>query len=359
MSFFNSLQQYVSDSVASLSLSPKRFSFSREDSGSGTTGRSGSTGSVTSTTNTNSTAQQSTTPHGFPKVVPSPGTVTSSHGRSLSTRRRTLECTSVPGLTVHPAAGSVSGSTSPRRVGSFRRSAGSADRPPLMFCRRRPSWPEVDIQATSGVQETDGSFFESFTALSWKQENRRLIVLQDVELRAKEQPPPSRDMTLASSQAYRLPKRELEQLYIEVLYTIANTVGASTGQYVHYKEDLYKYAQEAFGVPPDQHRAYLNIACEEKPPIVILSVVVVEAEGLEAKDANGFSDPYCMLGIQPGNTGAPLSPQTNLTAHSPHTPPASPRQTTRALSDGGETENSHHEKLRKHHRFHRFWKSDE
>ncbi|KAF3430861.1 hypothetical protein E2986_05529 [Frieseomelitta varia] len=129
---------------------------------------------------------------------------------------------------------------------------------------------------------------------------------------------------------------QLEQLYIEVLYTVANTVGASTGQYAHYKEDLYRYAQEAFGVPQDQHRRYLNIASEEKPPIVVLSVVVVEAEGLEAKDANGFSDPYCMLGIQPGNTGAPLSPQTNLTAHSPHTPPASPRQATRALSDGAQ-----------------------
>ncbi|XP_076763974.1 BAI1 associated protein 3 isoform X3 [Xylocopa sonorina] len=351
MSFFNSLQQYVSDSVASLSLSPKRFSFSREDSGSTATGRSGSTGSVTGTTNTNSTAQQST-PHGYPKVVPPPGTTTvSTHGRSLSTRRRTLECTSVSGLAVHPAAGSASGSTSPRRVGSFRRSTGSGDRPPLMFCRRRPSWPEVDIQATSGVQETDGSFFESFTALSWKQENRRLVVLQEVEARAKEPPPPSRDNGLMSSQSYRFTKKELEQLYIEVLYTIANTVGASTGQYAHYKEDLYRYAQEAFGVPQDQHRRYLNIASEEKPPIVVLSVVVVEAEGLEAKDANGFSDPYCMLGIQPGNTGAPLSPQTNLTAHSPHTPPASPRQATRALSDGGETENSHHEKLRKHHSF--------
>ncbi|XP_053994233.1 BAI1-associated protein 3 isoform X3 [Hylaeus volcanicus] len=348
MSFFNSLQQYVSDSVASLSLSPKRFSFSREDSGASTTGRSGSTGSVTGTTNANSNAQQST-PHGYPKVVPPPGTVIpSSHGRSLSTRRKTLECTSAQGLTVHPATGSASGSTSPRRVGSFRRSTGSSDRPPLMFCRRRPSWPEVDIQATSGVQETDGSFFESFTALSWKQENRRLVVLQEVEARAKE-PPPSRDSSLASSQ-YRFNKK-LEQLYIEVLYTIANTVGASTGQYAHYKEDLYRYAQEAFRVPQDQHRRYLSIASEEKPPIVILSVVVVEAEGLEAKDANGFSDPYCMLGIQPGNTGAPLSPQTNLTAHSPHTPPASPRQATRALSEGGETENSHNEKLRKHHSF--------
>ncbi|CAK9797159.1 BAI1-associated protein 3 [Anthophora quadrimaculata] len=349
MSFFNSLQQYVSDSVANLTLSPKRFSFSREDSGSNATGRSGSTGSVTGTTNTNSTAQQST-PHGYPKVVPPPGTVTSTHGRSLSTRRRTLECTSAPGLTVHPAAGSASGSTSPRRVGSFRRSTGSGDRPPLMFCRRRPSWPEVDIQATSGIQDTDGSFFESFTALSWKQQNRRLVVLQEVEARAKEPPPPSRDTSLTTS-SYRFTKKELEQLYIEVLYTVANTVGASTGQYAHYKEDLYRYAQEAFGIPQDQHRRYLNIASEEKPPIVVLSVVVVEAEGLEAKDANGFSDPYCMLGIQPGNTGAPLSPQTNLTAHSPHTPPASPRQATRALSDGGETENSHHEKLRKHHSF--------
>jgi len=57
---------------------------------------------------------------------------------------------------------------------------------------------------------------------------------------------------------------QIEQLYIEVLYTIANTVGASTGQYAHYKEDLYRYAQEAFGIPPDQHRRYLNIASEEK-----------------------------------------------------------------------------------------------
>ncbi|TGZ52580.1 Uncharacterized protein DBV15_10505 [Temnothorax longispinosus] len=147
-----SLQEYVTNSVASFSLSPKRFSFSREDS-KGETGRSGSTGSVTSTTNTSTAAAQQATPHGFPKVVPPPGTVTSSHTRSLSARRRTLECTPASGLTVHPATGS--GATSPRRVGSFRRSGGSSDRPPLMFCRRRPSWPEVDIQATSGSFETE------------------------------------------------------------------------------------------------------------------------------------------------------------------------------------------------------------
>ncbi|KAK2576361.1 hypothetical protein KPH14_005712 [Odynerus spinipes] len=380
MSFFNSLQQYVSDSVASFGLSPKRFSFSREDSSGTAGGRSGSSGSIV---NDNSSAHQST-PHGFPKVVPPPGTTVSSSPhtltRSLSTRRRTLDCTAAPGLNVHPVAaaaaaaaaasastgandgsacGSVCGpicgnsATSPRRVGSFRRSTAgsSSDRPPLMFCRRRPSWPEVDVQATSGVQETDGSFFESFTALSWKQENRRLVALQEVEARAKEPPSSSSEMNINSSQSCRLNKEEIEKLYVEVLYTIANTVGASTGQYAHYKEDLYGYAQEAFGIPQDQHRRYLDIASKEKPPIVVLSVIVIEAEGLEAKDANGFSDPYCMLGIQPGNTSVPLSPQTNLSAHSPHTPPASPRQTARALSDGGENDNSHHEKLRKHHSF--------
>lgn len=67
---------------------------------------------------------------------------------------------------------------------------------------------------------------------------------------------------------------QLEQLYIEVLYTIANTVGASTGQYAHYKEDLYRYAQEAFGVPPDQHRRYLNIASEEKVRFIVFFPII-------------------------------------------------------------------------------------
>ena len=39
--------------------------------------------------------------------------------------------------------------------------------------------------------------------------------------------------------------------------------------------------------------------CSLQPPIVILNCLVAEAEALEAKDANGFSDPYCMLGIRP------------------------------------------------------------
>lgn len=62
---------------------------------------------------------------------------------------------------------------------------------------------------------------------------------------------------------------------------------APGGQYAHYKEDLYLYGQRAFNMPPDRHYRMLHVAGEEQPPIVVLSVIVIEAEGLEAKDANG------------------------------------------------------------------------
>ncbi|KAK9502935.1 hypothetical protein O3M35_011615 [Rhynocoris fuscipes] len=90
MSFFSSLQQMVSSGVANLSLSPKRLS--------------------------------SASVPGFPRVVPPPGT---------PCRRKTID-------------------QGPRRTGSFRGPPSPQPRQPLVFCRRRLSWPEVDQQATSG-----------------------------------------------------------------------------------------------------------------------------------------------------------------------------------------------------------------
>lgn len=50
---------------------------------------------------------------------------------------------------------------------------------------------------------------------------------------------------------------------------------------------MYLEAQKAFGVSPDRHYRLLHVAVDEKPKVVVVSVVVLEADGLEAKDANG------------------------------------------------------------------------
>lgn len=50
---------------------------------------------------------------------------------------------------------------------------------------------------------------------------------------------------------------------------------------------MYLHAQRAFGVNPDRHYRLLHASAEDKPKIIVLSVVVIEADGLEAKDANG------------------------------------------------------------------------
>lgn len=58
-------------------------------------------------------------------------------------------------------------------------------------------------------------------------------------------------------------------------------------QFAHYKEEMFLQAQRAFSVSPDRHYRLLHAAAEEKPKIIVMSVVVQEADGLEAKDANG------------------------------------------------------------------------
>ncbi|XP_017779059.1 PREDICTED: BAI1-associated protein 3 isoform X2 [Nicrophorus vespilloides] len=314
MSFFSSLQEYVSNSVAGLSLSPKR---QEPDTG------------ATTPSSVRSASGDSNTP-GFPKVLPAPGA-----SALVQNRRRTLEC-----LAPAPPI---------RRAGSFRQRTPKTtpDRSTQSFCCRRQSWPEVDQQINSGVQEIDGSYFESFTALAWKQENRRQSLLKDNE---NSVPEPTKESNLGIvPMDFSLSQSEKEKLYIEMLYTIANAVGAPApgGQYGHFKEDLYLYGQRAFTIPPDRHYRMLHLAGEEKPPIVVLSVVIMEAEGLEAKDANGFSDPYCMLGIQP--VDAPSSPQPQQQS----LPPSMPGRTlSDGCSDGGSPQMlGNHEKLRKHHSF--------
>ncbi|XP_076366193.1 BAI1-associated protein 3-like isoform X2 [Tachypleus tridentatus] len=149
------------------------------------------------------------------------------------------------------------------------------------------------------VKDADGGFFENFTALSWKQENRRLQASRVCEAEKEHLPPIEPDLGITAPE-FKIGKKDWERLYVEVLYTIKHKIGASSADYVTYTTDLYEYAQKAFQMSPEHHRRLFVVAQDEKPPIPVLNVVVVEAQGLEAKDPNGFSDPYCMLGILQG-----------------------------------------------------------
>lgn len=65
------------------------------------------------------------------------------------------------------------------------------------------------------MQDTDGSYFENFTALSWRHENRRLAALRLVEARSERAPPAPHDLGLPSVSA-QLSHKEHEHLYTEV-----------------------------------------------------------------------------------------------------------------------------------------------
>ncbi|XP_050095575.1 BAI1-associated protein 3 [Anopheles aquasalis] len=385
MSFFSSLQQYVTSGVAGLGLNPRRFSLSRQESAEGSSGgpsggHSSSSSSVTSPYGGMGGGGGGAGGMGMSGGMGhSPGLSPGGPGSSASSGMCSSHgSVSSPGGTVGTSGGGSMGSTSgtaygkgsapstlaapgtppirrqssgrgldalvpPPRQGSFRgRSSpinpNPPDKPSFSVWKRRPSWPEVEIKSSSGVQENDGSYFESFTALSWKNENRRMSAVRAVETRAE---------VLPENDSERQPDDDVERseqkehLYLDVLYAIANTVGAPApgGQFAHYKEEMYLQAQRVFNVSADRHYRLLHAANEEKPKIIVLTVIVQEAEGLEAKDANGFSDPYCMLGIQPSGTPPPPSPQ----------PPMTPR----TLSDTGmdSLDSPEHGKLRKHHSF--------
>ncbi|XP_035694349.1 BAI1-associated protein 3-like isoform X2 [Branchiostoma floridae] len=157
------------------------------------------------------------------------------------------------------------------------------------------------------VQEADGNFFESFTALSWRQENRRLRASSEEDL-VEDKPLPVESQAAVKPDSRKLSKDELDTLYKELMYTIRHRIGTTSDGHSPFDEDLYNYAQEVFHITEDRHRTLLDRAKELKAPKCVLHVTVAEAKDLEAKDANGYSDPYCMLGIVPPSFSPPSTP---------------------------------------------------
>ncbi|PNI32219.1 UNC13D isoform 10, partial [Pan troglodytes] len=89
-------------------------------------------------------------------------------------------------------------------------------------------------------------------------------------------------------------------LYEDALYTVLHRLGQPEPNHVTEASELLRYLQEAFHVEPKEHQQTLQRVRELEKPIFCLKATVKQAKGILGKDVSGFSDPYCLLGIEQG-----------------------------------------------------------
>ncbi|XP_065318308.1 BAI1-associated protein 3-like [Gordionus sp. m RMFG-2023] len=150
----------------------------------------------------------------------------------------------------------------------------------------------------SRIPQSDHEFFEKIFALLKKHKYDQIPSYEN-ELKMAEQN--ETKLKLPIHEVEQIPDKQKEKLYIEVLYTIEHKLGKIDIDKLKYPQDLYTYCQEAFKIDDKTHERLLDTAQKEKPPTLVLNIDLIEARDLESKDVNGYSDPYCMLGIIPGD----------------------------------------------------------
>ncbi|KAM6914800.1 BAI1-associated protein 3 [Lycodopsis pacificus] len=151
------------------------------------------------------------------------------------------------------------------------------------------------------ISEESVEFFERVNAILQKQENMLRTAQAECERGACTVPPPQEHV----DQAFipdRVRRTELDLLYEEAVYTVVNRVGVPSPEHVRSDEDLFAYLLKAFDMGEEEHDIILQNVQESKRASFSLRVSVMKAKSLMAKDANGYSDPYCMLGILLGQS---------------------------------------------------------
>nr|XP_040133332.1 BAI1-associated protein 3 isoform X2 [Ictidomys tridecemlineatus]XP_040133333.1 BAI1-associated protein 3 isoform X2 [Ictidomys tridecemlineatus] len=142
-------------------------------------------------------------------------------------------------------------------------------------------------------------FFAHMRLILKKGEGRQGLPCPEVLLRSGS-PAPAEPVD--SNRGLRaLTQEEVEMLYEEALYTVLHRAGTMSPDQVDDEEVLLAYLQQVFGTNPEQHAEAIERVKKAKAPTYALKVSVMRAKNLLAKDPNGFSDPYCMLGILPAS----------------------------------------------------------
>ncbi|KAG7455676.1 BAI1-associated protein 3 [Solea senegalensis] len=138
-------------------------------------------------------------------------------------------------------------------------------------------------------------------AVLQKQENMLRAADAECQRGACTVPPPQEHV----DQAFipdRISRTELDLLYEEAVYTVVNRVGVPSAEHVKSDEELFTYLPKVFDMGEEEHDIILQKVQESKRASFSLRVSVMKAKNLMAKDANGYSDPYCMLGILVGQS---------------------------------------------------------
>ncbi|XP_029014875.1 BAI1-associated protein 3 isoform X1 [Betta splendens] len=151
------------------------------------------------------------------------------------------------------------------------------------------------------VSEESAEFFERTSAILQKQENMLRAAQAECQRGACTVPPPQEHVD-QSFIPDRISRTELDLLYEEAVYTVVNRVGVPPPEHVKSDEELFAYLIKVFDMGEEEHDIILQKVQEAKRASFSLRVSVMKAKNLMAKDANGYSDPYCMLGILLGQS---------------------------------------------------------
>ncbi|XP_067912188.1 BAI1-associated protein 3 [Heterodontus francisci] len=166
-----------------------------------------------------------------------------------------------------------------------------------------PSTLAEEAHATARDPRTDeggdGDFFEKLTAIQRKQESMQRLDYTQPLGDASDSLPPQTD---GHQDKLRMSYGELLLLYEDVLYTLIHRTGVPSSMHVTDQDEMLRYLQKVFKLDVSDYEAVMHRVKRAKVPSCSLKVTIVEARNLLAKDANGFSDPYCMLGIMLGQT---------------------------------------------------------
>ncbi|XP_061081147.1 BAI1-associated protein 3-like [Conger conger] len=153
---------------------------------------------------------------------------------------------------------------------------------------------------TYGTGEGNGKFFKRMENILQKQETMERTTQTECEGQDRAAPPP--ECPDQPSVPERISRRELDLLYEEAVYTVVNRVGVPSPEYITNEGELFSYLQKVFDIGAEEHDIILQRVQESKRATFSLRVSVMKGKNLLAKDANGYSDPYCMLGILLGQS---------------------------------------------------------